>query len=763
VERLRLSLILFLICLSGGCTRAFYRFRADRDTYSAINERDHDPRWDLPRISVDTPPQSRLHDPFNPDHPPMPPDDPAAHRYMHWANGMRGYRHWHKDGDAPWIEDPAWLSALPLNEEGILMLTPDRAVATGLLNSRDYQTQIETLYLTGLALTLNRFDFAVHWFGTNNTNWTHFGSKSDESNLLTIQNSAGFTKNFPAGAQLLVDFLNTFMIEFAGPDHMSVVSNIAVNFVQPVLRGAGRDVRMEGLTQAERNLLYAVRTFERFRKQFSFDAITQNYLQLLLLEQAIRNQRANLQSLEQSLRLHEALYAAGTVSTIQVDQVFQSLQSARLTLLQQETALENQRDLYKDELGLPAYIRVRLDDSQLSAFLLAAPALTSLQDELEKFLAGYRELEEPPPLPQLSKGFTELLAFQNRVVKLTEQVDQELERWRGQIPQTPEDGDAERLNRELNAHKTLSGQLKEVQRDLAVIAQTIAKDTAGLPQKDRRTSWQALQGAARQLIAAAGQLFVIQTQARVYLIKLAPMNYEEAGATQEALEARLDLMNQRAGVVDAWRQIWVTANSLEAGLNLLFNMTLSNTPRSVDKPLNSNPVDFRAFASSYQVGFNFDSPLNRYLEQNAYRASLIAYQRARRSYMALEDQIRIQIRRDLRQLKLDRLNFDIQRQSLISAARQVEASRDRLLVIQDAADTTGTLNLLNALQALVSAQNGLIGSWISYETDRYRLLLDMERLQVDPQGRYINERNDQSNTATQQDQPTLLPAPTPVR
>jgi outer membrane protein TolC len=138
----------------------------------------------------------------------------------------------------------------------------------------------------------------------------------------------------------------------------------------------------------------------------------------------------------------------------------------------------------------------------------------------------------------------------------------------------------------------------------------------------------------------------------------------------------------------------------------------------------------------------------------------------RRSYMALEDQIRIQIRHDLRQLKLDRLSFEIQRQTLISAAQQVEAARDRLLIIDNAVDTASTLNILNALTTLLNAQNGLVGSWISYKTDRYRLLLDMERLQVDPQGRYSNEQDttsDQPGQLPPVDQPALLPAPTPVK
>src|SRR5262249_45802221 len=271
-----------------GCTRSFYRRWADRETYGTINERDHDPRWFLPNVSVDVPPESRLYDPFNPDRPPMPPDDPAAHRYMHWANGMHGYLFWHNNGDAPWIVDPAWYNYLPLDENGVLVLTPERAIEQGLLHSREYRTAIQTVYLNALALTLDRFEFALHWFGTNDTNWTHFGSSADELNTLTSNSTLGFTRAFAAGGQLLMEFANNFTAQFAGPDSVVITSNILVNLTQPLLRRFGRQVRMETLTEAERSLLYAVRAFAHFRKTFSFNIITQQYLNLLTQEQNIR-------------------------------------------------------------------------------------------------------------------------------------------------------------------------------------------------------------------------------------------------------------------------------------------------------------------------------------------------------------------------------------------------------------------------------------------------------------------------------------------
>src|SRR5437588_5310117 len=105
---MRVHVLIMAACLLSSCTRAHYRNQADEEAYHAIEERNQDPRWALPRITVDTPPQSRLYDPFDPDHPPMPPDDPAADRYMQRVFGMRGYRKWHKHGDASWIEDPDW-------------------------------------------------------------------------------------------------------------------------------------------------------------------------------------------------------------------------------------------------------------------------------------------------------------------------------------------------------------------------------------------------------------------------------------------------------------------------------------------------------------------------------------------------------------------------------------------------------------------------------------------------------------------------------
>src|SRR6202011_2156633 len=126
--------------------------------------------------------------------------------------------------------------------------------------------------------------------------------------------------------------------------------------------------------------------------------------------------------------------------------------------------------------------------------------------------------------------------------------------------------------------------------------------------------------------------------------------------------------------------------------------------------------------------------------------------------MALDDQIQSAVGLDVRQLDTERANFAIARQSLIAAARQVEAARDRLLVIPNAADTTGTQDVLTALSALLQAKSTLISSWINYQSGRAQLLLDMDALRLDSQGLPNHESTDTSSAnspgATEQ-----LPAP----
>lgn len=764
----RLGMAVSLIALAASCTPSHYRRRADRESYCAIEERMDDARWALPSVSIEPHPDSRLADPFAPDCPPIPPDDPAAHRYMLCADGLEGYPGWNDNGRAPTIESPRWRDWLVLSEDGVLALMPDRAIELGLMHSREYQTELENLYLESLALTVERFEFDLRWFGGNDTTYRHSGTGSfpTESNTLTTASDLGFSRNFSRGGQLVVDFANSFVWEFAGPDSGRTSSNITVNLVQPLLRLAGRDVRLEALTQSERDVLYAVRRFARFRKQYHVDITTGGggYLSLLLQLQNIRNLEANLVSLEQNLDLYDALAEGGSVSRIQVDQVFQSYQRGRLSLLQAQSNFEIALDSYKIRLGLPPTLPVSLDDSLLAPFQLNDPALVELQAQIDRFLAAYRELDEAPSVKSLKEGFGQLEAYREPAAATMERVRRELDRWNSRIVELREYRQDDEFDWEVTAHEALSGQLAELPAELDAIARGAAKAAADLsatpdkiepdtdqapaePAVDGRTEgWEELQRLAREYLALLAELFVLETEIRVYLIELEPIEYHTDVAVRHAFADRLDLMNQRAGVVDAWRRIKVAQNGLESEVDVVFGADVGTELGS------GNPLNFSASASRYSLGLQFDAPLNRKLESSIYRSSLVEYQRARRSYMDLEDRIAQAVRRDLKQLQTDRLNFEIARESLVVAARQVEQTRDQLLLAVSPGDSSTTQDVLNALNALLQAKNTLIGIWVSYEANRMQLLLDLEALQLDERGIYRDEGTDDGRTSPDGDQ-----------
>jgi outer membrane protein TolC len=153
------------------------------------------------------------------------------------------------------------------------LLKLDQAAELGLINSREYQDAREDLYLTALPVTLERFAFAAQFFAVGQAirEWAGRDTSvpASERNSWALNNNTGFTKLFSTGALLLFNFANQTVFNLTGPGReLTSQSMINLDFVQPFLRGGGRAVTLEPLTQAERNLVYAIRNYARFRKTF---------------------------------------------------------------------------------------------------------------------------------------------------------------------------------------------------------------------------------------------------------------------------------------------------------------------------------------------------------------------------------------------------------------------------------------------------------------------------------------------------------------
>lgn len=330
------------VVLLPGCSRQFWRKQAERDTYNAIGEKLNDPRWELPRVNLTPDQRSRFFDPYDPDKEPLPPDDPSAHTYMQQVNGRKGYKNWHKLGTAFAIENPQWLEPYGISMNGVdpvdahnqvklVKVSLPEIVDLTYIHNRDYQTNLENLYLDALALTQQRYNLGVRFLGLGpglsggepsagvTAPLSKYGQKG------TSSQSFGVSQLLPAGGQIAVEVANTVTWAFGQPGSTPAPS-IGYNITQPLLFNAGRKIALEPLTQAERQVLYDARTLARFR-QTLFVNVSTNYLGLLQQRQTILNQINNIRQIEEQYEKQKAVdsYIPGYV-TERLEEILQALE-----------------------------------------------------------------------------------------------------------------------------------------------------------------------------------------------------------------------------------------------------------------------------------------------------------------------------------------------------------------------------------------------------------------------------------------------------
>ena len=343
---------LAVLLLLPGCSRKYYRLQADRDADQLVSER-VEAEFRLADRPVAAASHSRMADLADPDCGPLPPDDPSASRYMSQPYRSHGSKVWQQRGSLADVEFDHWQQFLPRDDDGVIRLNRANSMELSLLHSRDYQTAVETVYLQTLPVAFERFNFDTQWAGRSGMLAARNGNGSlpDGTRTLGLTNSLGARRQFASGGQLLADFSNAMVWEYSGGS-TSAGSVLSFQFLQPLMRGAFREIQLEPLTQAERSLLYSVRDFARFRQTFCINTVgTGGYLGLLEVAQAIRNQESNLASLRRNLEEHEALAAAGLVSQFQVDQVYQDYEQGRLSLLTAQASYATALDAFKIQLG----------------------------------------------------------------------------------------------------------------------------------------------------------------------------------------------------------------------------------------------------------------------------------------------------------------------------------------------------------------------------------------------------------------------------
>jgi outer membrane protein TolC len=131
---------------------------------------------------------------------------------------------------------------------------------------------------------------------------------------------------------------------------------------------------MENLTQAERDVLYALRDFTRFRKQFSVQLATA-YYDVLGNRDAVRNNYLNLQSSRINVDRSRALAAEGRTTQADLGRIEQQVLSSENAWINSLRTYRQALDDLKIQIGLSTDAHVVLDDRELEVLAILHPDL----------------------------------------------------------------------------------------------------------------------------------------------------------------------------------------------------------------------------------------------------------------------------------------------------------------------------------------------------------------------------------------------------
>jgi outer membrane protein TolC len=683
-------------------------------------------------------------------------------------------------------------------------------VETALINSRDYQSTKEALYLAALDLTLQRFAFETQ-FSTIGNRLSPFGNgtavdfaprtfNSTYTSTLRTPTSAELTKVVATGGNLLARFANDIVLTFNGPSGFAadISSDLFLSFSQSVFQ---RDVLFEPLTQSERNVIYAARTLARFRKTLFFN-VASAYYGLLLNYRQIEIDSHNYFTLVRAYGQRSTETRVGLSARVQLDQVEQNTITARSSLVTDCNNLEKALDTLKLQLGLAPETPLNLDLQELQWLTLRDRG--ALSDELVRRsrnrLIELQEIDEVDETQLINRALQSIdrlfvsIDIRGQLGQDTS-VRRELELLRLPLLVREANALAERQRSLLAADRAtqpavaISRIAERVINVLDALRFTIEREYEAAQQLNLTTAFdadltyetvtdinRALETARidmdrimeslqlqqmPQLVAKLDQLhdkaeqvaehlevllkshplFHDSAQMQRHIARLlqlgelilqsgernglAPIEVELDDLLLTAIINRLDLANQREAVADNWRQIKYAGDALKSVLNITV------TQRLRAEQLKSNPANTDLSDAPTHVIATLDTPINRKSQRNSFRASLINYNVALRSLSRASDNIKFNIRDDLRDIRLDQEQYKI---SVASAALASERVDGTSLQLRLGVAGVAARDFLEAQNALNQSLSAVAARHLNYIVDRAALFLDSELMAVNENG-----------------------------
>jgi len=356
------AMIAAAISINGCRTPAEYRKEADQTAYSIVE----DTRRNVLNKSQDA---------FNIEPPSITlrrrliamQDLPAYSSATLSANELEKPEHWPQT--AATSRSTNSISSFIFSEEdSAIELSLMDALRIAARNSNRYQSAKESVFRSALSLDLERNNFRATFKGAMDSQIS--SSNSGDERVTGTKNgiSAGVKKTFETGAalsgQIAVDLAKLLTGDRDSAWGLSADATISI----PLLRGAGRHIARESLTQAERDVVYAIYEFEEFKRKLAVN-IEESFLGVMQADDRASNAKRNYETLTISTDRAKALAKSGRLPEIQVDQAQQDqLRSYDRAITAHQNA-ERVLNRFKVLLGLPPDANIKLKRDEFNTLV----------------------------------------------------------------------------------------------------------------------------------------------------------------------------------------------------------------------------------------------------------------------------------------------------------------------------------------------------------------------------------------------------------
>ena len=288
---------------------------------------------------------------------------------------------------------PEFFGAEGQIELGARVLSLEDALDQAVKFNRAYQTRKEQVYLTALALTLARNQFTPIFSGRAQTAYQvnteevrvvvdaltgqpRVLAAADavlvEQHRVTSQGSVGASWLTRTGARLSTAFTTDFLRYLTGDPRAFSSSQLGATLIQPLWRGRGYRVTMENLTQLERSMLYQLRDFTRYRKDFSVQIATA-YYGVLQNRDTVLNNWLGYQSFKRSADRSRAFVAEGRTKLAELGRLQQQELASEAAWINAVRIYKQALDNFKIQLGLPTVANLVPDSRDLERLKILHP------------------------------------------------------------------------------------------------------------------------------------------------------------------------------------------------------------------------------------------------------------------------------------------------------------------------------------------------------------------------------------------------------